>query len=197
VKDDPALPRVLLIGASISVYYTLRVRELLKRKANVHRITGGAGDTVKGLRMLNEWLGDSHWDVIHFNFGLWDVKRGPDDKLPVSIEDYERNLREIVRRLRQTKAKLIWESSTPVPPLNPTVKSARRRNSDVIAYNAVAAKVMAENGIPIDDLYSFVLPRLQELQIPFDAHFRKEGNDVLASHVAASILEALASKPSP
>jgi acyl-CoA thioesterase-1 len=85
VKDDPALPRVLLIGASISVYYTLRVRELLKGKANVHRIMGGAGDTVKGLRMLNEWLGDSHGDVLHFNFGLWDVKRGPDDKLPVSI----------------------------------------------------------------------------------------------------------------
>jgi hypothetical protein len=37
INDDPALPRVLLIGDSISMGYTLPVRTALKGKANVHR----------------------------------------------------------------------------------------------------------------------------------------------------------------
>src|SRR5512137_2492523 len=37
VSDDPKLPRVLLIGDSISIGYTLPVRKLLAGKANVHR----------------------------------------------------------------------------------------------------------------------------------------------------------------
>jgi len=37
VTDDPKLPRVLLIGDSISIGYTVPVRERMKGKANVHR----------------------------------------------------------------------------------------------------------------------------------------------------------------
>ena len=33
VADDPALPRILIIGDSISIGYTLGVRDLLKGKA--------------------------------------------------------------------------------------------------------------------------------------------------------------------
>src|SRR5689334_22631584 len=40
VKDDPKLPRVLLIGDSISINYTLPTRKLLAGKANVHRNPG-------------------------------------------------------------------------------------------------------------------------------------------------------------
>ena len=37
IQDNPALPRVLLIGDSISIGYTLPVRELLDGRANLHR----------------------------------------------------------------------------------------------------------------------------------------------------------------
>ena len=43
VQDDPALPRVLLIGDSISHMYTASVRRLLKGKANVHRAPARCG----------------------------------------------------------------------------------------------------------------------------------------------------------
>jgi hypothetical protein len=66
------LPRVLLIGDSISMGYTLDVRELLKGKANVHRIPTNGGPTTNGLKNIKAWLGDSKWDVIHFNWGLHD-----------------------------------------------------------------------------------------------------------------------------
>src|SRR5438132_8045157 len=50
VKDDPALPRILLIGDSISIGYTVPVRELLKGKANVHRIPTNGGPTTNGIK---------------------------------------------------------------------------------------------------------------------------------------------------
>src|SRR5689334_14491816 len=74
VKDDPALPRVLLIGDSISIGYTVPTREKLKRKANVHRPGTNCGPTTRGVENLDKWLGDGKWDVIHFNFGLHDLK---------------------------------------------------------------------------------------------------------------------------
>ena len=74
VVDDPKLPRVLLIGDSISMGYTVPVRNLLKGKANVHRIMENGGPTTNGLAKIKLWLGNSKWDVIHFNFGLHDLK---------------------------------------------------------------------------------------------------------------------------
>jgi lysophospholipase L1-like esterase len=50
---------------------------------------------------------------------------------------------------------------------------------------------MEENGIPIDDLHSFALPRLSAIQRPDNVHFTAEGSKVLAEQVAASIAEAL------
>ncbi len=74
VEDQPGLPRVLLIGDSISMGYTLPVREELKGVANVHRPNMNCGPTSTGLTNLDKWLGDKPWDVIHFNFGLHDLK---------------------------------------------------------------------------------------------------------------------------
>ena len=65
VKDDPALPRVLLIGDSISVGYTVAVREALAGKVNVHRPAANCGPTTRGLTHLDKWLGKGKWDVIH------------------------------------------------------------------------------------------------------------------------------------
>ena len=76
VKDDPTLPRVLLIGDSISIGYTPATRKLLAGKANVHRIPTNGGPTDNGTKNIKQWLGDGKWDVIHFNFGLHDIKLG-------------------------------------------------------------------------------------------------------------------------
>ena len=72
-KDKAGLPRVLLIGDSISIGYTVDVRKLLAGKANVHRIPCNAQTAGYGSDKLPDWLGDKRWDVIHFNWGLWDL----------------------------------------------------------------------------------------------------------------------------
>jgi hypothetical protein len=155
IQENPGLPRILLIGDSISIGYTEPVRTFLMDKANLHRIPENAAATLTGVKNLDRWLGTSKWDVIHFNFGLHDLKFMDDGKHQVPIADYETNLRTIVQRLQKTGARLIWATTTPVPDaeVNPP-----RRNTDVLAYNAAAARIMTEAGIPIDDLYALVSP---------------------------------------
>lgn len=188
IKDDPNLPRVLLIGDSISIGYTLPTRKLLEGKANVHRIPTNGGPTINGMSNLKKWLGDDRWDVIHFNWGLHDIKM-MDGKHQVPIDEYEKNLRLLVQQMKATKAKLIWASTTPVPDGN---VNPPRKDSDVVAYNAVAKKIMDENGVVIDDLYVFALPRLKEIQQPVNVHFSPTGSAELAKQVVSSILKALA-----
>jgi len=193
VKDVPGLPRVLLIGDSISIGYTIPTRKLLEGKANLHRIPVNGGPTPRGLESLPEWLGKDKWDVIHFNWGLHDLKIMPHGKHQVPIGQYEKNVQQLVKRLKATGAKLIWASTTPVPDgkLAPS-----RSDADVIAYNAVAKKIMDANKVAIDDLYAFALPRLKQIQRPVNVHFTPQGSAVLAEQVVASILAALG-KPVP
>jgi acyl-CoA thioesterase-1 len=186
VTDVAGLPRVLLIGDSISIGYTLAVRELLAGKANVHRPPTNCGPTIRGLEQIDAWLGDERWDVIHFNFGLHDLKIMEDGKHQVPLEQYEQNLRQIVLRLKKTGAKLIWCSTTPVPESS----NPPRHNQDVLAYNAAAKKVADEHGLVSDDLYGFALPQLDKIQLPNNVHFTPDGSRVLAKQVAESIAKA-------
>lgn len=193
IQDEPGLPRVLIIGDSISMGYTLPVRKLLAGKANVHRPAVNCGPTTRGVQGLEQWLGDGKWDVIHFNFGLHDL-RIVDEKLnpkrvgelQVPLADYEKNLDAIAERLKKTGAKVIWRNTTPVPE-----GSALREPGTELKYNEVAAKVMAKHGIPTQDLYSFVQPRMDELMLPKNVHFTAAGSDALAEQVANLIKENL------
>lgn len=202
IEDDPQLPRVLLIGDSISIGYTLAVRDELKGVANVHRIPTNGGPTTNGLKNLDAWLGQSKWDVIHFNWGLHDLKYvGPDgtalappdaatSRVQVPLEQYEENLTKLVERLQKTGAKLIWCATTPVP-----AGATGRVAGSEAEYNAAALKVMQAHGVAINDLCSFSQTRLSDIQIPANVHFTPAGSKVLATQVAAEIKRALAAKP--
>ena len=184
IEDDPRLPRVLLIGDSISMGYTVPVRERLKGKANVHRIPANGGPTSRGIANLDNWLGDGNWDLIHFNWGIHDLKHMPDGTRQVEPADYEENLRALVEKLGATGAHLVWASTTPIPdpPLKP-----ERTFGDETEYNAIAAKVMTEHQVPINDLHAGISPRFSELHRPQDLHFTAEGSEALADLVAAEI----------
>jgi lysophospholipase L1-like esterase len=188
VEDQIGLPRVLLIGDSISMGYTIPVRVRLQGKANVHRIPENGGPSSNGTANIDSWLKPGNWDVIHFNFGLHDLKRMEDGNPQVSLMDYERNLRVIVQRLQRTSARLIWATTTPVPAGD---VSPPRKPVDVPAYNAAARRVMESEGVAIDDLYEFVLPHQPEWQRPVNVHFTDAGSEALAQQVADVILRQL------
>ena len=163
-KDNPDLPNVLLIGDSISIGYTIEVRKRLKGKADVFRIPTNGQTAAFGVKNLDKWLGNRKWDVIHFNWGLWDIcYRNPKSKtqghrdkvggtLSATPEQYRESMKKIVTRLKQTKAKLIWCATTPVPKLE-----LGRKEGDEIRYNAIAKEIMDANKISTNDLHAHAL----------------------------------------
>jgi len=197
--DHPNLPNVLLIGDSISIGYTVEVRKQLHGKADVLRIPTNGRNAAYGLENLDRWLGGQAYDVIHFNWGLWDLcyrhpeskNQGKRDKergtVTATPEAYRQSLEAIVEKLKETKATLIWCSTTPVPE-----NEAGRREGDDLIYNEIAAEIMRKHGIQINDLHAHALKRLPEIASgPGNVHFSAAGSAYLAEQVAAEILKAL------
>ena len=193
------LPKALLIGDSISLGYTPHVVAALKDKVEVKHHRGNAQHTGTGLKMLDRWIGETEWDVIHFNWGLWDLcYRHPQSKvqgrrdkergtLTTSLELYEKNLDQLAARLKKTNAKLIWAHTSTVPK-----GEAGRKVGDDDKYNEAAARVMKKHGIEINDLNALTDSFPAELFIrPGDVHFKTEGSKKLGQAVAVKIMEAL------
>jgi acyl-CoA thioesterase-1 len=196
--EPSPLPKVLIIGDSISIGYFKPLQEQLKDIAVVSHNEGNAQHTAYGLKKLDEWLGNTRWDVIHFNFGLHDLKyvdaRGKTTsvetgKHQIPIDQYEQNLDQIVIRLKKNGAKLIFATTTPVPD-----GTGFRAKGDAAIYNRAAVMVMEKHGVQINDLYSFALPRLKEIQRESNVHFNPKGSEQLAEQCAKSIIKALVSQ---
>jgi len=197
---------VLLLGDSISIGYTPEVQSSLAGEAVVMRPTRADGrpenceGTTRGVAELKRWLqlGDGEWEVIHFNFGLHDIKRvdpvtgrgsnDPTYRRQASPRLYELQLRAIVRRLQATGAVLIFATTTPVPPGG--VKP-HRDEADPARYNEIALRIMTENGVQVNDLYAVAEAKCEEIQQPVNVHFTPEGSKLLGEVVTDTIRQAL------
>jgi len=195
LEDDPYLPNVLLIGDSISIGYTVDVRKQLAGKADIFRMPTNGKYASYGLENLDEWLESRKWDVIHFNWDLWDIcyrnplseTQGNRDKingtLTATPDQYRESMKNIVTRLKKTNAKLIWCTTTPVPEFE-----EGRKVGDEIRYNQIAETIMKDNGVLINDLHSHALLKLPEIQKKNgDVHFTTQGYAYLAEKVSLEI----------
>jgi len=184
LKDDPALPRLLIIGDSISRGYTLATRHILAGKVNVHRAPENCGPTANGLKKINIWLGGGKWDVITWNFGIHDRNTAP--------STYRTNLEALLKRLRQTGAKVIWVRTTPAPPSG--TNNEKFSDAQCDRLNAVADDVMKANHISEVDLYTLLKPKLAELQLPNNVHFKEDGYQLMGGEVAKAVLAEMGGK---
>jgi hypothetical protein len=197
VSFVPEQPKILIIGDSISIGYTPFVKEVLKDKAIVKHNPGNAQHSGTGLLKLDEWIGEENWDIIQFNWGLWDLcYRHPDSKvqgnrdkingtITFSLEEYEENLTKLVQQLKHTNAKLIFVTTTYIPE-----GEAGRYKGDEIKYNKVAKKIMKDNGILVNDIYK-ASKRIHKkyAKAPGDVHYTKEGYKSLAEEIIRFIEE--------
>jgi acyl-CoA thioesterase-1 len=210
------LPRVLIIGDSISGGYANTVVAELKGVAVVVKCPGNAGPTATALAKpvgtkptknaatnaagevpdpaafetnIDYYLAHGPFDVIHFNWGLHDLKRGG-----IPVDQYIGNLDKLVGRMQEQapKAKLIFATTTPVPPSN----NEGRVPEKVVEFNAAAVKWMKGKGVDVNDLYVAVVPRLADVQLKDNVHFGAEGYQLLGKQVAASIAACLAGRSS-
>ena len=197
IEEVKGLPNVLIIGDSISIGYTLPTRTLLKGKVNLHRIPTNGGPTIKGVSEIEKWLGTRKWDLIHFNWGLHDLKYMgkdgtnlvPKEKggiVQVPLVDYKKNLEKLVVRMRKSATKLVWRNTTPIPP-----GSKARYVGDSVKYNKAAARVMKKHGVPTLDLYTPSKENMKDWMREADVHYYAHGSQALADRVAEDILKRL------
>ena len=191
VASNP-LPNVLLIGDSISGGYLAGVQAQLKNAAHVERGSNG-GTTISGLENIDKILGDTKWDIIHFNWGLhdmtWQRRMKPEER---GIKAYAERLEQLVRRLTQTNAKLVWATTTPWPG---NYAYYEHRFGEKLVYSpkqehqwsAAALAVMKKHDIPVNDLYALLKPELAKYQKPDDVHFNNEGSQVMARQIASTV----------
>ncbi|NQU48683.1 MAG: sulfatase-like hydrolase/transferase [Planctomycetes bacterium] len=200
LRRSAAKSKVLLLGDSISMGYHSTVVAELASDATVIRPRGNCAGTTNGIAKIDDWLklDGGNFDLIHFNFGLHDLKavtvaggskttNHPSDPRQADLETYRRQLEEIVQKLKASGAKLIFATTTPYPDgVRP-----HRDPLDAGRYNAVALQIMAAHQIEVNDLYHFALPKLGEIQQPVNVHFTKEGSTVLGREVGSKIRQAI------
>jgi len=197
-----ARPRVLILGDSISLGYTPLVKKALEAEAEVLRPAENCQHTGQGLKRIDVWLGDGKWDVIHFNFGIWDthlldakgnlVYPEPAEqgalKQRHTTEEYRKNLAQLIEKLEATGATLVWASTTPI-----TSRKGERFEA-IKQLNAAAAETAKAHKIEVDDLYEFVMPNADKWLAGDHVHFYGEANKQLADQVSKSIRAALAKR---
>ena len=197
IEEVKNLPNALIIGDSISIGYTLPTRALLKGKVNLHRIPTNGGPTTKGIAEIEKWLGEKKWDLIHFNWGLHDLKYMgkdgtnlvPKEKggvVQVPLAEYEKNLEKLVIRMKKSAKQLVWRNTTPIPP-----GSKARYVGDSVKYNQAAARIMKKHGIPTLDLFTPSKKNMKEWMRKADVHYHAHGSQALAELVAKDILNRL------
>ena len=197
IEEIKGLPHVLIIGDSISIGYTLPTRALLQGKVNLHRIPTNGGPTIKGLSEIEKWLGKRKWDLIHFNWGLHDLKYMgkdgtnlvPKEKggvVQVPLADYEKNLEKLVGRMKKAARQLVWRNTTPIP-----LGSQARYVGDAVKYNQAAARVMKKHKIPTLDLFSPSKQNMKDWMRVANVHYHPDGSQALAELVAKDTLKRL------
>jgi hypothetical protein len=172
------LPRILLVGDSITNGYQSLVRNELAGSAYVSFYATSKCVTDRSyLKALSYILDEYDYAVVHFNNGLHSLGTDP--------ADWEKGLRDAFALIREKEpqAKIIWGSSTPLKDPDRTQKA--------IALNEVAAKVCQELGIPTDDLFALMDPLDREKDWADTYHFRGPAKQMQAKQVADVIRRAL------
>lgn len=175
---DETTPRVLLVGDSICNGYNNEVKNNLAGAVNVTFLaTSKCLCDRSYLQLLDFFLSENRYQAIHFNNGLHSL--GSDRGM------WEKQLRTAIRLCREkgNGAKIIWASSTPLKKPDMTEKARE--------LNAIAARVMREEGVPTNDLFALMDP-LDRNEFWNDTyHYKPAGNKMLAKAVSTAVLNAL------
>lgn len=184
-EKTSALPEVLLIGDSIRMGYCSCTAKTLSGAAEVRWPEANCANSQNILISLPSWRGlVSSPRVVQFNCGHWDMARWDHDEDPItSIEEYGRNIRKIIKRLRRyfPEAQIVFATTTAMNP-NGGVPQNVRTNADIRKYNAVAVAVAESENVPVNDLFK-VTENWPESAFADYCHYSDQSNERLGEFV--------------
>ncbi len=182
IPEAGAKQSILVMGDSISIGYTPTVRAALSTYDVVHSPCN-ANDSGFTADHVDEWLASrDSFEAIVFNNGLHDIEAGSREH--TTPLEYEANLREVAEAVKGKTAHPLFVLTTAVLPGTP-----RFNNDDVIDRNQIAAAVMAEEGIPVLDLYSVSLSIPDEHLSAGNVHYQAAGYETLGEAVVQSLAQ--------
>lgn len=189
---DPHRPRVLLVGDSILNGYLKHALADLEGKAYVDAWVNPYHQSLHVNKLLAEVLENGPYDVVHFNMGLhgWPIGR-------IKQEEFEPLTRAYVEVIRQAlpQARIIWASSTPVTVRGKPTELDPEINPVIVEHNRMAAAVMREMNVPVNDFYGLLADRL-ELARGDQFHWNDAAYKLLAEAAVASVLAEITA-PAP
>ena len=198
---DPVRPRVLLIGDSILNGYLSRAT---KRLDGIAYVDGWVNPYCqseaynKQLEKVLTALGP--YDVVHFNMGLHGFQndrkvKGSDEKLPrIPVGQFEpltKAFVEVIKRVNP-KAKIIWASTTQISLRDKPTELDPVNNPLIIEHNRLAAKVMAEMQVPINDFYALMASHADLKANAF--HWNEGAKKIQGDACADAVIQALKEK---
>ncbi len=195
------MKRVLLLGDSIRMGYDDYVAEELKGVCEVvyDPYDNGrfAAYTLWQMNQMFRHFGP--FDLVHWNNGYWDMNiESPMEEAIHPIPEYLHFLHRILREIRKNGAKPVFATTTPI--LSPGVAadvtgtgalSIQYNDEWVRAYNDAAKALMAEEQVPVNDLYALCAQDPHAYKCEDLLHLTEEGYRVCARAIARFIRREL------
>jgi len=184
--NETNLPRVLLIGDSITRAYYPEVEKRLAGRAYVGRLASSAFISDPALnRQIKMVLGEYHFDIIHFNNGMHGWQH--------SESEYATAFPGLIAAIKSgaPDAQLIWASTTTLKesPKLPPGEQTQASDERIAARNEIARQQVQAAGIDVDDLNG--LTRGHPEYHSDNVHFNDLGIALQADQVAAHIEKLL------
>ncbi len=199
---DPALPRILVIGDSISMGYRGFIAEHFKGKAYVDYWVGGGTDDMEGEKASGRsaWKGvlsNGPYDVVTWNSMALHAWPKP-ERCPEAT--YAARMTRAVEFITNNApdSKFIWVRTTPwrtTPTAGrPTLYTAE--NERIIRFNRMTDEIMAHDKIPEVDLYGLCETKLGTVaEGSQDAvHWNAEVARLMAAEIIKEIEKVLSAR---
>ena len=177
--------RILLLGDSIRLGYQ---PEVVKALADDCEVWGPEDNCRFAKYTLNELdriftaCGRTP-DLIHWNNGLWDSAIVcAEDGMFTPPDEYEHDMRLVLRELRKRCPTVIFASTTPVKP-----GSRNQKLEYIQALNSRIIPVMNQEGVPVNDLYMLVSGDIDQIIGDDKIHLSEYGQHVVGRHTAKFI----------
>lgn len=190
------MKKVLLLGDSIRMGYDSYVKDILEGEFQVlydEEDNGRfAAYTLWQANQLFKKYGK--FDVVHWNNGYWDMNIESPMTEPIHpVEEYIHFLKRIIKLIRENGAKIIFATTTPILDSGRSADNTgtgaqiNYDNEWVKKYNEAAKSLMAEENIPVNDLYGLCMEDGNLYKCEDMLHLTEEGYKKCAESAASMI----------